>query len=266
MTAGRVTSLIAGMAVTILVPAVFVPAFRAQPLPPGPSFAAATIKPDSDPDQAGFLRPTPGGLTGQNASVASYIRSAWKLKGDYELFVPPNLKAEADSRYAIVAKTDGTASRDQLMLMLQTLLMDRFHLAVHYEKRVLPVFAMTVSKDGPKQLRPATPDAVPDMSIDSAHPEGGQHWVFHNLPVSAVMGIMTNGLSRPLIDLTGMERKFDYDFILPTWNRADGALGDHVVSDVFPELQRQLGLKIQAQTAPVDVLVVDHLDKAPTEN
>jgi uncharacterized protein (TIGR03435 family) len=66
--------------------------------------------------------------------------------------------------------------------------------------------------------------------------------------------------------MTWIKGAFDFTFVMPAWNRADGPLADHVVEEVFPELQSQLGLRVEAQTAPLDVLVIDRLDKTPTEN
>jgi uncharacterized protein (TIGR03435 family) len=104
------------------------------------------------------------------------------------------------------------------------------------------------------------------MDPGTVDPTGNRHWTFYNEPVSALMGLISNGLSRPLIDRTGMKETYDYAFVLPAWNRADGPLGDHMVADVFPEVQRQLGLRVEARTAPVDVLVIDRIDKSPTDN
>jgi uncharacterized protein (TIGR03435 family) len=237
-----------------------------QPSAARPAFAAASIKPDDRPDSAGLLRPTPGALTAGNMAVSSYIKWAWNLRGDYQLSVPASLQAYAGARYAIVARADDAAAIDQLRLMLQTLLMERFHLVVHSETRNIPVFALVVANGGPKQLQHPEADNVPHMDLDSGSADGGQRWRFHNEPVSALIGIMSNGLSRPIVDMTGIQGSFDFTFVLPVWNRAEGPLGDHVVSDVFPEVQRQLGLRVQAQTGPIEVLVVDRLDKTPSEN
>src|SRR5580700_7855082 len=98
-----------------------------------PAFAAASIKSDDHSNSAGLLRPTPGALTAGNMAVSSYIKWAWDLRGDYQLSVPASLQAYARARYAIVARADGAAPIDQLRLMLQTLLMERFHLVVHSE-------------------------------------------------------------------------------------------------------------------------------------
>lgn len=169
--------------------------------------------------------------------------------------------------FDIVARAAGPVSNDRLRLMTQSMLTDRFHLSVHTEKRDIPVFALIVAKDGPKQLHsPSAPNDPPHADFDQKNTEGGRHWLFHNEPIGAVGGIISNGLERPIVDMTGMAGKFDYTFISPLWNRDEGPLGDFTIANVFPELQRQLGLRIEARTAPADVLVIDHADKLPTAN
>jgi uncharacterized protein (TIGR03435 family) len=232
-----------------------------------PSFEAASIKVFDESQQSGSLNPNAEGLTAHNLSVAFLIQWAWNVK-PYELSIPNALKPGMDSpHYDIVARAAGPVSNDQLRLMTQSLLIDRFHLSVHNEKRDIPVFALITAKDGPKQLHPpASPDDSPHVDLDSKNQEGGQHWLFHNEPAGAIGGILSNGLDRPIVDMTALAGKFDYTFILPPWNRAEGPLGDHIIANVFPELQRQLGLRIEARTAPADVLVIDRIDKTPTEN
>jgi uncharacterized protein (TIGR03435 family) len=112
----------------------------------------ASIRPNNNSDGSGIIKPTPAGLTIQNASVSFCIDWAWNIQ-DYRVSIPGSLKSSADSaHYDIVAKAAGPVPIDQLRLMLRNLLVDRFHLAVHFEKRDLPVFALVVAKGGPKQL------------------------------------------------------------------------------------------------------------------
>jgi uncharacterized protein (TIGR03435 family) len=231
-----------------------------------PSFEAASIKVDERPEQSGSLKPSPEGLTGHNVSVKSCILMAWRLK-DYQISIPPAYRDSMDSpRYDIVAKAAGPVSADQRMLMFQSLLIERFHLDVHFEKKDEPVFAMVVAKGGPKNLHDPAPGNVPHSEPASVDPTGARHWILYNQPVGALIGMISNGLSRPLIDMTEIKGSYDFGFDLPAWNRADGPLGDHVINNVFPELQRQLGLRVDARTAPVDVLIVDHIDKVATAN
>lgn len=239
----------------------------AQAAPPRPAFEAASIKVFDEPQQSGSINPNAAGLTMHNVSLQFMIQWAWNLK-PYEVSIPASLKQSVDSpHYDVVARAAGPVSNAELRLMAQSMLADRFHLEVHTEKHEIPVFALLVAKDGPKQLRaPASPDEPQHVDLDSKNSEGGQHWLFHNSPAGAVGGIISNGLDRPIVDMTDLPGKFDYTFVLSPWNRADGPLGDHIIADVFPELQRQLGLHIEARTAPVDVLVIDQADKLPTAN
>lgn len=232
-----------------------------------PSFEAASIKVFDEPQQSGSINPNAAGLTTHNVSLLFMIQWAWNLK-PYEISVPNALKQSLDSpHYDVVARAAGSVPLPQLREMTQSMLTDRFHLEVHIEKREIPVFALVVAKDGPKQLHaPASPADPPHEDIDQKNTEGGQHWLFYNEPIGAVGGIMSNGLERPIVDMTGLGGKFDYTFVLAPWNRADGPLGDFTIANVFPELQRQLGLRIEARTAPAEVLVIDHADKLPTAN
>jgi uncharacterized protein (TIGR03435 family) len=231
-----------------------------------PAFEAASIKVDDQPDQSGIVKPNLEGVTAHNVSVKTCILMAWRLK-DYQISVPAAFRDSMDSpHYDIVAKAAGPVSSDQLMLMFQGLLIERFHLAVHFEKQDRPVFALVVAKGGPKDLHEPAPGNEPGMEPGPVDPTGSRRWTFNNEPVSALIGLISNGLSRPFIDMTEIKGSYDFGFVLPAWNRADGPLGDHVVADVFPEVQRQLGLRVEARTAPVDVLIVDRIDKVATAN
>jgi uncharacterized protein (TIGR03435 family) len=231
-----------------------------------PAFDAASIKVNDAPEQSGSLNPNPEGLTAHNVSVKFCIQMAWGTK-DYQISIPPAFRDSMDSpHYDIVARAAGPISSDQLMLMFQSLLVGRFHLDVHFEKKDQPVFALVVAKGGPKNLHDPAPGSVPHMDPGSADPTGARHWTLYNEPVGALIGLISNGLGRPFVDMTEIKGSYDFGFVLPAWNRADGPLGDHVVADVFPEVQRQLGLRVEARTAPIDVLVVDHIDKVATAN
>jgi uncharacterized protein (TIGR03435 family) len=231
-----------------------------------PAFDAASIKVNDAPEQSGSLVPNPEGLTAHNVNVKFCIEMAWRLK-DYQISIPAAFRDSMDSpHYDIVARATRVTSPDELMQMFQSLLVERFHLAVHFEKKDTPVVALMVAKGGPKQLREPAPGNVPQMEPGSANSSGRRRWAFYNEPVSALIGLISNGLSRPLIDMTGVEGSYDFACILPAWNREDGPLGDHVVADVFPEVQEQLGLRVEARTAPVDVLIIDRIDKVAVAN
>ena len=127
-----------------------------------PAFEVASVKPNPNAKAGGegsareTIDSAPGSLTMRNVSLRSCVRWAYGLR-DYQLTAPASTAAE---RYDIVAKATGPAPVNQLRLMLQTLLAERFQLALHRESRELPVFALTVAKNGPR-LRAPTADKPP---------------------------------------------------------------------------------------------------------
>jgi uncharacterized protein (TIGR03435 family) len=174
---------------------------------------------------------------------------------------------EALAHYDVVAKAAGAIPVDQIRLMLRTLLEERFHLAVHFETKDLPVYALVLAKGGPKQLHDPEPGHEVGVELESRDAAGAKHWVFHNSPVSTLAGLFSAApLGRPIIDMTGLKGSFDYRFVEPPWAPADGPLLEHILGDVFPEIQRQLGVRVEAKTTPMEVLIIDHVDKTPTEN
>ena len=109
----------------------------------------------------GDIYPPNGGLfSGTNMPLVSYVYFAYKLSGTQFQFLLPQLSKSSswvtNDRFDIQARADGNPTKDQMRLMVQALLADRFKLAIHYETRELPVFALVLSKSGktgPK-LRP----------------------------------------------------------------------------------------------------------------
>jgi uncharacterized protein (TIGR03435 family) len=85
--------------------------------------------------------------------------------------------------------------------------------------------------------------------------------------MKGLVGFLTSpGLDSPVLDMTGLTGRYTFTFINPVWKSDEGPLADHMLSQVYPEVQRQLGLKIEGRTAPIDVTVIDRVDKTPTDN
>lgn len=239
--------------------------FAQSSLSPSPGFDAASIKVRIETDGASRLQPLPLGLRATNVTIRTCIEWAWRLRS-YQVVFTSSGASRDNTRYDIVARTSSPVSVAQLQLMLQRLLTERFDLAEHSETRELPVFALVVAKGGPKQLRDAEPTEETRLELDPTSTNDGQRWIFHNSPIASLAGLVSNGLTRPLIDKSGLTGKFDFSVTLPVWDRASDTLEEHAISDVFPAIQRQLGLKIEAQKSPVDVLVVDRFARAPSDN
>ena len=245
-----------------------------------------------------------------------YITFAYKLSGTEELALRMDYWAGLDlhvpdwvrnDRYDIEARTSEPATKDQMRLMMQSLLAERFKLAVHWEAREVPVFALVLATPGMPgpQLQPhsaiddCVTTALPESSDSSASGGAqGTHATTPNaalpipcgmvarLPVSAqgarrfggrnvTMTMLAESmpfqtglatLERPLIDKTGLTGGFDFSI---EWTPPEdmGQPGD-VGSFGAPfreALKKQLGLKLEPQKAPVEVLVIDHVEQ-PTAN
>jgi uncharacterized protein (TIGR03435 family) len=189
-------------------------------------------------------------------SLRDLIRIAWQLK-DYQIVAPP---WTANDRYEVIANMPAGADRTQAPAMLRTFLEVRFHLQTHKETRALPVYALVTAKGGPK-LAPA--DGAPNKL-------GGDAWVDSGLghlralksTAAAFADILTKVSDRPVIDATGLTGVFNFDVTYSPGLSAN-------LSDAGPTLASalaELGLKMEKRDAQIEVLVVDHADKAPTGN
>jgi uncharacterized protein (TIGR03435 family) len=141
--------------------------------------------------------------------------------------------------------------------MLQTLLADRFKLVAHRETRPTPVYMLVVAKGGPK-LKVSQEETMSTRNPRRGHCEAKKvtiAWLamaFHN----------SGWADRPVIDKTGLTDA--YDFVLD-WTPDDVKSDELSAPSLFTAVQEQLGLKLEAETAPHEVLVIDHVEK-PAEN
>ena len=243
--------------------------------------------------------PTGGLFSINERTLEAYVIFAYKLGAEQDqAFVKQAPKWALDNRYDIQARGPGNPTKDQYRLMVQALLADRFKLALHMETRQLPVYALVLNKAGKlgPQLKPH-PDDVSCPATPSPHPAGpapapfcgallmwpvnGQwHARMMNLTMEQIahhlntpVGTGWGGLDhRPIVDQTGLSGKFDFDIeFTPETNRNSPS---RPAADAQPEvfgptfldaLKDQLGLKLVKQTAPVQVFVIDHVER-PTEN
>jgi uncharacterized protein (TIGR03435 family) len=222
-----------------------------------PAFEVASIKPSA---QAGPYRVTESidadGIRFDNVALRLCILRAFDLK-PYQLLGPDWMD---QARYVIAANTSAPAPRGKLLEMLQTLLADRFKLTFHREKREIPVYALVVAKNGPK-LKEAKDD---NTEINAG---AGADVEFHGVPIAMLAGTIASSLDRPVLDETGL--KGNYNFTL-AWaeRRRKGNTGEIASPDapsIFTALQERLGLKLEPRRAPVEMFVIDHVER-PSEN
>jgi uncharacterized protein (TIGR03435 family) len=242
--------------------------------------------------------PTGGLLSVKNSPLMAYISFAYRMTSTQrDTFAAAAPAWVRDDRFNLQARTDKQdVTKDELRLMMQSLLADRFGMVVHYETRVTSVFAMLLVKPetpGPR-LRPHPADgcsrvfggrpedgiAPPSESIDGGFPAvcGGLLMLpdstptrFHigarDIPIALISNALPSwgDLGRPVVDQTGLTG--NYDFALEfTRKRGDApssaaAPTEENEPNFLDALKRQLGLKLEAQKQGVQVLVLDHIDR-----
>jgi len=277
---------IATLAVPVVVGILNAPPLRAQSPRPLPAFEVASIKRNTSSAAGESIHIQRGGrFDVQNMPVRFIIWNAYKLS-DYQIAGGP---AWIDSeRYDIFAKADHDASPDELFLMLQTLLEDRFSLKVHHETRQEPVYALTVAKGGLKMEHaegtcvprdpnhpslPAPPGEKPPNYCGNAHRSGhtlgGRGMslapVLGVTPLATLTGQLSSILDRTVIDQTGLAGIFNFNLEWTPTTVAAPASTDTPGPSIFTALQEQLGLKLESTKGPVEMLIIDQV-KRPSEN
>jgi uncharacterized protein (TIGR03435 family) len=166
---------------------------------------------------------------------------------------------DASAKFNIDAKLPVGASQDQIPVMMQTMLADRFKLKCHRETRAFREYALVVAKGGPKFAKPSESDHHGVVTSQSDNQITA--WA---RPISDLANMLIGVVGAPVIDQTGLKGNYDFDlkFAPPPGVSREG---DDALPDVFAVLQEQLGLKLEAITGPAEVLVIDQAEK-PTEN
>jgi uncharacterized protein (TIGR03435 family) len=239
----------------------------------GQKFEVASVKPNrSGPDTIRRLSVVPGGWRAINLPLITIFAVAHQVQPDQIVGLPSWAMSEA---FDITAKVpEGIpVSMDTLRPMLINLLEERFHLKTHVDKRELSVYRLVrlhPNELGPKLLAaevdctgrggaPATPEAIRRMRNCGAGPRSTGVSV-HGMPIQTLAALLAPTVGRIVVDDTGLTGNWDLDLEF-TSDRTKGA--DDV--SVFAALQEQLGLKLETSRAPVDVIVVDQIDR-PTED
>lgn len=247
--------------------------FQSQtPVAKEPAFEAATIKPSTPGDRSGrFAR-----MQGAHQFVARNYTLKYLVSFAYN--IPPRLISGgptwADSDlYNILAATPGDdrPNVDEQMLMARKLLQDRFNLAFHREKKELPVYVLTVVRTGSKlKESTAPPDSQPEL-VNRVFPNRIL-LPARNATMEQFASMLQRAvLDRPVLDKTELREKYDFDL---EWTPDDTQFGgalppvrpeDAEKPDFFAALQQQLGLRMESGRGPVEVLIIDSVQR-PSEN
>jgi len=240
-----------------------------------PEFDAASMKASSGGGRKSMTA-SPSRITFNNVTMRDCLMTAYDVK-DYQISGPDWMRTE---RFDIVATIPAAASEDQaaestmpgsvvltgtMRLMLQKLLTDRFRMTIHREQRDLPVYAMVVGKNGTKLKDTENPGK-------SSFRMNGGSVAFTSVTVQELIDDMSQmrsaEMDRPVVDNTGLKGRYDFTVTLfGTQDEMMAALnkGDFGTS-IFTLIQEQLGLKLEPQKLPLDMVIVDKAEKAPTAN
>jgi uncharacterized protein (TIGR03435 family) len=267
------------------------PAQSTPSIAPVYEFEAASIKPVVD--CSGDFLPgfTVDGYRGECVSVRQMIREAYGVR-DYGLLGGPDrLNTEL---YDIEAKMESSVvdalaklTPDQLKLarqqMLQALLAERFKLKVHRETKEEPVYFLSVGKNGPKlqDAKPGDTHTFPGADGSAVRGQialtpgsgGGRKAGAHSVSMSLFGEYLSFVLARPVVDKTGLTGEYDFTLEwMPDMAQATapGAVGADSLpgapgASIFTAIQDQLGLKLESGRSPIQVIVIDHVEK-PSAN
>lgn len=231
---------------------IFAIAVNAQTLP---SFEAASIHENRGDPSSSHLTLTGGRFSAENCTLSSIIQKAYSLR-DFQLVGGPQWVLDGNgSRFDIQAKAAANTSNDQLKLMAQTLLADRFQLKVHRETRPIPVYALIIAKGGPK-LQAPKPGEPFHMESYPGFMSGT------NVPMSSFIDEYSGKVDRPVVDKTEFSDRFDFTL---RWAPDAPGISTPAYGSIFTEIQAQLGLRFDPQKFPIEVLVIDRVEK-PSAN
>jgi uncharacterized protein (TIGR03435 family) len=230
-------------------------------------------------------------MTWSYATLRNVLMTAYDIRA-YQISGPEWL---ATQRYDVIAKVPAGTTKEQVMIMWQNLLTQRFGVALHRESREFNVEELVIEKSGSKRKDTAEDLSVPSLPgppqlkegqlitpglVTMMYPGGvgKAHSIARAQPIAKITEMLGNYLDRPVVDKTGLTGRYDFtlDYTLsglppppgqaaaapPT--PADGA------SDPGPDLiaavQQQLGLRLVRSRAKLDVLVIDKAEKVPVAN
>jgi len=256
-----------------------------------PVFEVASVKVSTD-ERGAYLAGGPGSrdptqFTFVHASMGALLRRAFGVDS-YQLSAPAGLP---DAYFDIRAKVPPSTTEAQFGQMLQNLLIDRFAMKVHHETRDLAGYELVVAKGGPRMKtaeQTATPPAsdipvgrlplIKDRAGDPQLPPGRNARLVVRLSdgrfrqsgrmqtMADIVEMCQRELGRPVVDRGGLTGVYDFNIDFVRMPDDPGEPKDDAALPFLTAFQSQLGLRLESKKVPVDVIVIDHIEKTPTEN
>jgi uncharacterized protein (TIGR03435 family) len=235
----------------------------------GQEFEVVSVKPNNSGSNSSHSSSDAGRLTASNVSLRSLIVQAYRMK-DYQVEGPDWLRSQ---HFDIAAKFDEALPKDRekynagLAAMMQKMLSERFKLAVHRDQKTFSVYGLVVGKNGIKFQE------VPDGDSHRSN-SNNNHYEGTCVNMAAFAEFLSRRVDFPVLDMTGLKGFYNLKLDWVPEPRQSGELKGDItpVADsssgpaLSEAIQAQLGLKFEMRKAPIEILIVDHAEKVPTEN
>ena len=219
-----------------------------------------------------------GRFTAQNASLHTLVSMAYGIQ---EFRISGGPRWMRTSRFNIEAKAPAAVDERVMMLMLRSLLADRFTVSLHRELKEMPAHVLLLSRKGPRPQQSSSPESRPiriGLSGSQANPESPRFQLRGDASMEQLAAFLANVMRNPVIDATGLAGVFDIniEFASETFGKKlkggerDASVGvapplEAPDSELADALQIQMGLRLETQRRPIETLVIDGAS-LPSEN
>jgi len=220
-----------------------------------------SVKPNRSLDTSSSMRMKPDGVELRNMTLHALFINAFTVRSESQVLGYPawvntdhfDIQAKMDADTAATYRAlKGQESNEQWHDLVRQILEERFGLKYHTEQRELPVYQLVVARKGPR-LKESAPEQNGTSSIGPGKLKAS-HYTMSSLAFS-----LSGPAGRVILDKTGLSGEYDFELAWAPDGQPDGG------PSIFSALQDQLGLKLEPAKAPLDVVVIDHLER-PSEN
>ncbi len=235
---------------------------------PDLQFEVASLKPSRPGAEMGGIHPAPGGrrYIAAGAPLKMMLTAAYRIRTDQVSGGPAWMDTEL---FDLNAEAEQPSSIGDLHIMLLNVLKERFKLQMHSETKERPVYVLSAAKTGVK-MKPHEITSAGDPTIDRP---GFGKLAAKSAPMDYFAFGLGMILDRPVLDRTGLKGGYDFELSwtpdlpagFPEGGQINGQVVDTSGPTIFAAMEKQLGLKLEAQKGPVEILVIDHAEK-PVEN
>lgn len=234
-----------------------------------PAFEVATIKPSKPDEQGRGARVEGVSISVLNRTLTELMTLAYDVHPHQMIGMPA---WSTTQRFDITGKADveGQPNLDQLKIMLRKLLADRFQLAFHKEQKELPLYSLSLARGGSKISK-----NDPKNATQGIISRGPGSVLFNNVTMDDFARMLqSSAVDRPVLNQTGLQGKFDFSLVwTPDQGQAPVAVPNALAGlektdappDIFTAMQQQLGLRLEAAKLPIEVFMVDKVER-PSDN